>query len=305
MDEAKMLSEGTYGKVYSCHRMVTKEYHTNSDAYKRELYILRKLGKHENICTMIGHGKTKDKKKFILLEHIDASVADMKSGLLRMRDEEKVQVCRFLVQGVACGLAYLHSKNIIHADVKSDNIMVRRGPNDFLTPVIIDFSNSGLMKRDGTLKEDDFFVGGAFCLASPEMLAFMHRYYTRIGNVRRSELMEAAVEPVRGNTDVYSLGCMIYSLLTGLYTSRFHRTCDSSSIEACYVEASVTRGWREKKLYKCLPNHIRESLEWMMHPDPGNRATVRQLIERGVFVSPPSETEIANGSTHLEASSSP
>ncbi|MFN7971795.1 MAG: tetratricopeptide repeat protein [Acidobacteriota bacterium] len=97
-----------------------------------------------------------------------------------------------LVQRICAPLAYLHGEGIVHRDLKPDNILVR--PDGF--PVLVDF---GLMTRfaaEGSRESIDgaASIAGTAAFMAPEQA--------------RGELVDA-------RADVYSLGCVLYDLLTG------------------------------------------------------------------------------------------
>ena len=282
-----MISEGTYGKVYSCQNMVRKVFKNGeTDAFKKELTILRKLKPHDNVCRMFASGKTREKLSFILLEALPQCLGDIKSDIISMPFQEQLKTCTFLIRGICNGLEYLNSKNVVHADIKSDNIMLRQYGNSSTTythPVLIDFSNSGLLSRDGCVKEEGSFVGGAFCYASPEMLCFMQRYYATTPCGMEYGIVAPDRQNVYPNTDVFSLGGLIYNLMTGLYPNPFYRSVCFRDVEKCYHETKVIQSWKTKQLFLGLPDNIRRYISWMMECDPINRPTVKDLSKESVF----------------------
>lgn len=97
-----------------------------------------------------------------------------------------------LVRTLCSALSYLHGEGIVHRDLKPENILVR--PDGL--PVIVDF---GLAAMTGveTSRESlgtGYGLSGTFAYMAPEQL--------------RSELVDA-------RADLYSLGCILFELLTG------------------------------------------------------------------------------------------
>jgi len=97
-----------------------------------------------------------------------------------------------LMRRLCVTLAFLHGKGIVHRDLKPENILIDAES----MPVIIDF---GLMTQFGAeLSREslsiDFDLGGTLQYMSPEQIL---RQY------------------VDARTDLYSLGCMLYEILTG------------------------------------------------------------------------------------------
>ena len=70
-------------------------------------------------------------------------------GVILMPPDKKV-----LIQ-IAEGLQYIHSRNLIHRDVKPENILILSGDKPALEPAVIKWTDFGLSKRvanrDGTI----------------------------------------------------------------------------------------------------------------------------------------------------------
>ena len=97
-----------------------------------------------------------------------------------------------IVHRLCAPLAYLHGEGIVHRDLKPDNVLVR--PDG--TPVLVDF---GLTSRFGVGGSRDALEmlgehGGTYHYVAPE---------------------QAQGETVDARADLYSLGCILYELLTG------------------------------------------------------------------------------------------
>ena len=102
-----------------------------------------------------------------------------------------------LIRQVCHSLAEAHEHGLIHRDIKPANIYVCRYGRDLDFVKVLDF---GLVKHRGE-REDDVkltapdVVGGTPGYISPEQVA--------------------GDQPIDGRTDIYSLGCVAYWLLTG------------------------------------------------------------------------------------------
>jgi serine/threonine protein kinase/tetratricopeptide (TPR) repeat protein len=138
---------------------------------------------HPNICTVYEINEYED-RSFIAMECIEGESlkAKIKSGPLRL--DEAVEIAA----AIAAGLQEAHSKGIIHRDVKSANIM--------LTPTgrvkVMDF---GLAKSsDRTLLTRSGITVGTIAYMSPE---------------------QARGAPVDHRTDIWSLGIVLYEMITG------------------------------------------------------------------------------------------
>jgi serine/threonine protein kinase, bacterial len=104
------------------------------DRFKQEAIVLENLGKGSNgMIPMLYHYFVEQGDFYLVQEYIEGqSLAD------RIRNYgvfTETQVRQFLTD-ILPTLTYIHSKGIIHRDIKPDNIMVRQSDNK---PVLIDF----------------------------------------------------------------------------------------------------------------------------------------------------------------------
>src|SRR5262249_19297798 len=104
-----------------------------------------------------------------------------------------VQAVLWLAARLADGLDHAHERGIFHRDLKPANVLL----TDDGQPMLLDFNLSeDVQSRSGATAA---FIGGTLPYMAPEHLrAFQHRNVT-----------------VDGRSDVYSLGVILYELLTG------------------------------------------------------------------------------------------
>ena len=97
-----------------------------------------------------------------------------------------------LIRRLCIPLAYLHGEGIVHRDLKPENVFIRPG----MLPVLVDF---GLVSRfEGTGGRDSIDILGP-TMGTPAYMA--------------PEQIRG--EGVDARADLYSLGCVLYELLTG------------------------------------------------------------------------------------------
>jgi len=113
-------------------------------------------------------------------------------------------VCKIGAQ-LARGLAYAHEKGVMHRDIKPANVLLT--PEG--VPKLADFNVSYNDGRAGENPEDMF--GGSLAYMSPEQLQACH------------PVLGGSPQLVRGTSDVYSLGILLWELLCG------HRPFDEES----------------------------------------------------------------------------
>lgn len=138
---------------------------------------------HPNIVTIYDIGTAGD-DIYISMEYVDAG--DLKN---RLESSFKPESTLEIIAKIASALASAHSHNIIHRDVKPGNILFR---NDG-TPLLSDFGIAKQTDIDNNLTATHVFMGSPNYV-SPE---------------------QAEGEGVDGRSDIYSLGCILFEMLTG------------------------------------------------------------------------------------------
>ena len=168
------------------------------DLFLREVRAVAQLV-HPNLVTAFDANLVGD-RYYLVLEYIDGPNLDQ---LVRSRGPLTVgQTCDFLRQA-ACGLQCAHAANMVHRDIKPANILVQRRAADG-GPGLVKISDFGLARlqdgpnpadRPGTIVTKPNTVMGTPDFLSPEQARNLHNTDIR--------------------SDLYSLGCTGYFLLTG------------------------------------------------------------------------------------------
>ncbi len=150
--------------------------------FLRERQFLASLN-HPSIVHVIDAGHTEDGRPYLVMEYVDGVPIDVYCGTIPLRDRLT------LFQRVCEGVAHAHQHLIIHRDLKPSNILVDAAGQ----PKLLDFGIARLLDetRDVTQTIERMLTPG---YASPEQLN---------GTAQSTA------------TDVYSLGAVLYKLLTG------------------------------------------------------------------------------------------
>lgn len=153
-----------------------------TDRFLKEGRLAAKLG-HPNLVTVYDIGQHNG-VYYLAQEFIPG-------GTLRERMGKAMPVAATLdvVRDVALGLAYAHEKGVVHRDVKPANVLFRANG----TAVLADFGIAKAMNSNTMATQAGNSIGTPHYM-SPE---------------------QARAEKVDGRSDLYSLGAMMYELLTG------------------------------------------------------------------------------------------
>jgi formylglycine-generating enzyme required for sulfatase activity len=159
------------------------------EAYLAEARTLASLN-HPHIVAVYDFGRTEDGGCFIVSRYIDG---DSLADILR-RQRPAVAVAAGLVATVAEALHHAHQHRLVHRDVKPANILLDRAGKAYLA----DF---GLALRDEDFGKAGGVAGTPWYMSPEQARGESHR--------------------VDGRADLYSLGVVLYELLTG--DRPFHR----------------------------------------------------------------------------------
>lgn len=157
--------------------------------FKIERQILANLN-HPNIAHLIDGGTTTDGIPYLVMEYIEGVPIDAFCKQTNPAIERRLEIFR----DVCAAVQHAHQKLVIHRDLKPANILV--GPDG--TPKLLDFGIAKLLDRD--------FSTTTISPTAAD-LRLMTPQYASPEQVR--------AEPVTVASDVYSLGVILYELLSG------------------------------------------------------------------------------------------
>lgn len=154
---------------------------------------------HPNIARVLDAGTSDDGRPYFVMELVDGipitHYCDENKLSVRERLKLFVPVCK--------AVQHAHQKGIVHRDLKPSNVMVTVVDGEAV-PKVIDFGLAKAVAQDSklsqlTMQTEFGKIVGTVQYMSPE----------------QAELKGPDVEDIDTRTDVYSMGVMLYELLTG------------------------------------------------------------------------------------------
>jgi eukaryotic-like serine/threonine-protein kinase len=192
----ELVGSGGMSSVYRAHdrlldrkvalKILHQQYTDDAEHVGRFRHEARTVAtlSHPNIVTVIDRGE-QDGRQFIVLEYVDGE--NVKE--LIQRGPVPVATALELGIGVSHGLAFAHQQGLVHRDVKPQNI---------------------LLNGEGQVKVTDFGIA-----RSLDVQHGMTQTGTVLGTSDYIAPEQAQGQQVDEHTDVYSLGVVMYELLTG------------------------------------------------------------------------------------------
>ena len=199
----RQIGRGGMGSVYKAERADGEFYQTvaiklikrgmDTDfiirRFRHERQILASF-EHPFIARLLDGGTTKDGVPYFVMEYIEGETfynyCDSKR--LGIRDRLK------LFQKVCSALEYAHERQIIHRDIKPGNILINRTGS----PKLLDFGIAKILDPD-LIHESLNPTGSMLRMMTPDYAS-------------PEQVLGQVVTPV---SDIYSLGILLYELLTG------------------------------------------------------------------------------------------
>jgi serine/threonine protein kinase len=248
--QLQMLGSGAYAKVFLAQKIGTTQYVAikRVDAQKMistgqnlqsEINLLKRIH-HFNIVEC--YESFQDNNEIcIVMEYIDGS--NLRVFLHKCQSPLQEAFIRKLIYQLFSAIIYLHNMGIIHRDIKPENILIT---------------------QTGDIKVSDF--GLSFVVDS---IRFSPQSYVGTENYMSPEMIQK--KPYSYPTDVWSLGCVIFEILT------FHHPFGSNMFE---IIQNITNG----KMYPFLfpiSVDLQNLVKLMLIPLPENRISLNQVVDLG------------------------
>jgi serine/threonine protein kinase len=248
------IGEGGMGSVYKakCHvlnrfvavKILKTELNNDEDfvaRFKREATSVARLS-HPNIVNVHDVG-AEEHINFIVMEYIDGkTLKQVIKANGRINSQEILDIAYQIAKALECA----HKSNIIHRDIKPDNIMIM---------------------EDNMVKVMDFGIAKVADSRTVTNVSIM-------GSVRYFSPEQAKGNLVDGRTDIYSLGVVMYEMATGQVP---YNAESSISIAMMHIQEPVIP---PKEIISDIPENINQVILRSMEKEPIKRyQTAREMAD--------------------------
>jgi eukaryotic-like serine/threonine-protein kinase len=229
-----------------------------ADRFQREITIAARLT-HPHILTLYDSGQAAGLLYYVMPYMRGESLRDRLSrdGRLPIGDSVRIAV------EVSSALDLAHAEGIVHRDIKPENILLEAG-----FAIVADFGIAHIK----TAAENSGITENGIALGTPMYM---------------SPEQAIGSQELDGRSDVYSLGCVLYEMLTGVppYTGETMRlTLIRHSVEPVPI-ASASR--------PDVPEYLDVAVARAMAKDPDERFQSGKEFARALTASSPTITQTA------------
>ena len=247
----EFLGKGTTGKVYKArHRMMGRvvalkildsRYVSSSTRslarFQREMQLVGRLD-HPNVVRAFDADRVAD-CHFIAMEYAAGSTLE---DLLRAKGALPPADVVYYASQAADGLAHAHARGVLHRDIKPSNLLLIEGQK----LKILDFGLGTLLEREDV---STALTTAGMAVGTPDYIS----------------PEQARMVKLDGRSDLYSLGCTMYHLLSGQLPFKGESSMD------CLVGRITGKAVPISEIRPGLPPRLVQSIEKLMATSADDR----------------------------------
>ncbi|MCS7080632.1 MAG: protein kinase [Chloracidobacterium sp.] len=249
--------------------------------FQREVRAAARI-KHPNVVTIYDFGTLPDGRAYMVMEYITGeSLRDELKRVGRLSPERAVAI----MTSVCAAIHAAHQEGILHRDLKPENIMLAR-------------------MRDGSevVKVVDFGVAELHEQAAASAMTKLTEHGLMVGTPHYMSPEQCRSEPLDPRSDVYSLGIILYELLTG--TVPFN----ARTVSAVIIQQATETPRRPRDLNPDLSWALEHVVMRALEKDPARRPQTAAELAQDLSLSLTNTRPLASGarpSGALRLTSSP
>jgi tRNA A-37 threonylcarbamoyl transferase component Bud32 len=251
-----MIGQGGMGKIYKAidkhskkiiimKQLLIAEREILRKRFKREADIMLSLN-HKNIVSVYDYLK-KGSSYFIIMEFVDGMSLE---DLIRKRGKIEPVRALLIFNELCRGLKYAHDRQIIHRDIKPNNVLISKTG----AVKLVDFGIAKSLREDDEALTKTGVVMGTPAYMSPEQLV--------------------STKYVDNLTDIYSMGVIFYQMITGQKPYAAEFTAEN------FRKITLGEYTNPKQLNPDLPGYCMHIVKKAMHHKKEKRVKdLQELIQ--------------------------
>ncbi|XP_068630194.1 serine/threonine-protein kinase Nek8-like isoform X2 [Battus philenor] len=255
----KTIGKGTYGNVYLCEKCSTKsltvvkdiELNTKIQNHNQEIANEIKILSTVNHPNIIKFYNCFYQEQYVMICMEYATNGNLAEYMFKRCPEliKQTEILFYFSQ-VLLGVHYIHSLDIIHRDLKAENILLT-GKNG----KIVKIGDFGISKMLASAKKTSTVIGTPYYLAP--------------------ELCEG--KPYDTKSDVWALGCLLYEMCT------HKRAFDSETLVG--LVKVITSGSVHPIDMTVYDRGLQDLIDSMLSIVPDKRPTIKEVMGRPILLS--------------------
>jgi serine/threonine-protein kinase len=219
----------------------------DGERFKREIQVASSLH-HPRIVPVLG-ARSEGEVLYYTMPFIDG---DTLRATIAAHGTLPIERAVAIARDVAEALVYAHRENIVHRDIKPDNVLVDRADGRAL---VTDFGIARAVERSAEMAS---VTTTGLTLGTPTYM---------------SPEQAAAERHIDGRSDIYSLGCVLYEMLAG-----------SPPFAGATARAIIAKHMTEpppriRAARPDVPEHVVRTLDRMLAKAPSARMSAELLID--------------------------
>ena len=242
------------GRVVAIKSFNKKSLSTNGDNMKKilsETDLMKKLN-HPNVTKILEMFED-DEYILIAMEYINGGNL---FSFVKKRRKLSEKTAKFLFRQIILGIKHIHSKKIVHRDIKLENILIDLNNNI----KICDFGIGRILKNEKQLLYDK--CGTPMYMAPEILLSSKTKGYEGF--------------PV----DIWSSGISLYIMLSGTlpFNLKNNASSDMSEESNNNIELQYSIINKEPKKIEKISDEARDLLKGLLNKNPRKRLTIEQIL---------------------------